>query len=125
MLLNNDFFSLQLSSHTDETIEAQLHLNPSHRIFEGHFPGQTVVPGVCMVQMIKEILETSLDTKLFLQKADYIKFLSVIDPRQNVDINASVRYTRSEKGYVATASLFKDETVYLKLKADFRLSENL
>ena len=59
MLLINDFFYLRSSTHSNEIINAQLQLNPAHRVFEGHFPGQPVVPGVCMVQMIKEILETT------------------------------------------------------------------
>lgn len=125
MLLSNDFFRLQSSLHANETIEARIQLNAAHQIFEGHFPGQPVVPGVCMVQMIKEILEIALDKTLWLQSADYIKFLSVIDPRRAADIDASIRYTYSEQGYEVGASLFKEGTVYLKLKANFKISEDL
>ena len=122
MLLSNDFFYVQSSSHTNGTISAHLQLNAEHRIFEGHFPGQPVVPGVCMVQIIKELLETALGTTLQLRKADHIKFLAVIDPRRSVDIDAAIRYTRVEDNYEVTASFFKGEIVYLKLKGNFILS---
>lgn len=122
MLLVNDFFYLQSSSHTDGTIAAQLRLNAAHRIFEGHFPGQPVVPGVCMVQIIKEILEAALGKTLQLQKADHIKFLAVIDPGKSVDVDAAIRYTCSENSYAVTASLFKEGTVYLKLRGNFTIS---
>jgi len=119
MLLINDFFYVQSSSHTDGTIAAHLRLNAAHRIFKGHFPGQPVVPGVCMVQIIKEMLEAALGKTLQLRKADHIKFLAVIDPRKSIDIDAAIRYTCSEDHYEVTASLFKDETVYLKLRGNF------
>jgi len=119
MLLINDFFYVQSSSHTDGTIAAHLRLNAAHRIFKGHFPGQPVVPGVCMVQIIKEMLEAALGKTLQLRKADHIKFLAVIDPRKSIDVDAAIRYTCSEDHYEVTASLFKDETVYLKLRGNF------
>lgn len=122
MPLINDFFYLQSSSHTDGTIAAHFRLNAAHRIFEGHFPGQPVVPGVCMVQIIKEILEAAVGKTLQLRKAAHIKFLAVIDPRRSVDVYAAIRYTCSEDSYEVTASLFKEETVYLKLRGNFSVS---
>ena len=125
MPLINDFFYVQSSSHTSGTIAAHLQLNAMHRIFEGHFPGQPVVPGVCMLQIIKEMLEAALGQALQMRKADHIKFLAVIDPRKSVDVDAAIRYTCSEDSYEVTASLFKEETVYLKLRGNFSVSGKL
>lgn len=78
-----------------------------------------------MLQIIKEMLEAALVQALQLRKADHIKFLAVIDPRKSVDVDAAIRYTCSEDSYEVTASLFKEETVYLKLRGNFSVSGKL
>jgi 3-hydroxyacyl-[acyl-carrier-protein] dehydratase len=121
-MLAGDFFIITAISSADDNIQATLELNAAHRIFEGHFPGQPVVPGVCMIQMIKEILETSIDKKTRLIKSDQVKFLAMIDPRLDQSIKATLKYniTNNEEIHV-TASLANDTTIFLKLKGIFVL----
>ena len=120
MILKDDFYTI-VSLTTDKGIvEASLELNPAHPIFEGHFPGQPVVPGVCMVQMIKEILETVTGRTLMLKQADHIKFLSVINPVEAKPVRASVRYSKGEYDeWTVVAALNCEERICLKLKAVF------
>jgi 3-hydroxyacyl-[acyl-carrier-protein] dehydratase len=64
-MLQPDFYSfIRIVSNGSSSLEASFLLNPKHAIFAGHFPGQPVVPGVCMLQIIKEGLEQALDKKL-------------------------------------------------------------
>ena len=115
-MLNNDFFYIRSVTNEDNTIVAALQLNPEHIIFHGHFPGQPVVPGVCQVQIIKEILEAQTGKSLQLTTADHIKFLSVIVPDKDAVINAAIKYTEEPNGFAVTASLTKDDKVCLKMK---------
>jgi 3-hydroxymyristoyl/3-hydroxydecanoyl-(acyl carrier protein) dehydratase len=56
-MLLNSFYTLEAAPETTPTrVQATIRLNPDHAIFAGHFPGQPVVPGVCMLQIIKELL---------------------------------------------------------------------
>jgi 3-hydroxyacyl-[acyl-carrier-protein] dehydratase len=98
-------------------IFATLSLNASHPIFSGHFPGQPVLPGVCMIQIAKELLEDALKKELALIKADQIKFLTVIDPRQTVTFEAKVNFDwNDEEELKASGSFFNGGTVYFKLQ---------
>ncbi len=120
MILKDDFYTIAQLTEEDNTIRATLKLNPGHRIFEGHFPGQPVVPGVCMIQMIKEILETVTGKSLRLIQSDHIKFLSVINPMEEKPVNASVQYNdKREEGMHIVASLHCEERICLKFKAVF------
>lgn len=123
MLLNNFFIiSNKVSSATE--IWAELFINADHKIFEGHFPSQAVVPGVCMMQIIKEILEQVIGKQTNLVKAAEMKFLAVINPLENNLIHASIKYTPDETGAInIVASLFKDELVHFKFKGKFELQE--
>jgi len=71
-MLKDDFFYIQSVNDEQGVISAMLEINPSHKIFQGHFPGQPVVPGVCMMEMVKEITEMVTGKEMFLQKADNI-----------------------------------------------------
>ena len=119
-MLLNDFFTINETVNSQTEIWAELRINARHKIFEGHFPNQPVVPGVCMMQMIKEILEQVIGKETNLVQAADMKFLAVINPIENNLIHASIKYARDETAVVnVVASLFKDELVHFKFKGQF------
>ena len=123
MILLNDFFSIRDTESSATEIWAEIVINANHKIFEGHFPNQPVVPGVCMMQMIKEIVEHNIGKETNLVKAADMKFLAVINPQENNLIHASIKITTGENGDInIVASLFKDELVHFKCKGLLQVS---
>ena len=119
-MLLNDFFTINEKESSATEIWAEILINADHKIFEGHFPGQPVVPGVCMMQMIKEILEQVTGKKTNLAKAHEMKFLAIIDPVQNNNISATLKYSIAEEGAViVTAALFKETLIHFRFKGQF------
>ncbi|HEX5026035.1 MAG TPA: 3-hydroxyacyl-ACP dehydratase [Agriterribacter sp.] len=118
-MLNNDFFYTRSVNSGPGIVNATFEINPTHPIFNGHFPGQPVVPGVCMVQIIKELLEGVLGKSLQLQKADHIKFLSMIVPRTSDVLEASITYSIDGNAISVVSTLTKRESVCLKLRGNF------
>jgi len=119
-MLLNDFFHITDQQIEGSEINALLIINAGHKIFEGHFPGQPVVPGVCMMQMIKEIIEEITLQKTNLIKAHDMKFLAVIDPVKNNAIQVNLKYSiEADNSIIVSASLFKDELVHFKFKGQF------
>lgn len=118
MILLNDFFSINNTESSPTEIWAELFINADHKIFEGHFPNQPVVPGVCQMQMIKEVVEQVLGKATNLINAADMKFLAVIDPQRNNLVHASIKYAADESGLInIVASIYKDELVHFKCKA--------
>lgn len=116
MLLNDFFFITDTESSATE-IWAELRIDSLHRIFEGHFPDQPVVPGVCMMQMIKETVEQVLDKKTNLTQAAEMKFLAVINPLENNLVQATIKYSTEENGQIrVVAEIYRDELVHFKCK---------
>ena len=119
-MLQGDFFQINQLEIAGADVKAELVINATHKIFDGHFPGQPVVPGVCMMQMVKEIIEQATQKKTDLLKAGDMKFLAVINPQQNNLIQAALKYTVEENGsMVVSATLFKDELIHFKFKGLF------
>lgn len=108
MLLNN-FFMLHEMQQDTGSLLAVISIDPAHRIFEGHFPGQPVVPGVCMVQIVKELLEQASGQALLLSEAGQIKFLQLLVPENGSRIDVTIPYSREEGGVYSFSATFKKE----------------
>lgn len=120
MILAGDFYTIVSTANEADKIEAVLKINPEHAIFSGHFPGQPVVPGVCMMQIVKELLETATSRSLRLHTGLDLKFLSVIDPGKNNTIHTETNYSILASGDInVTARLFYNETTFFKFKGVF------
>lgn len=77
-------------------------LNPDHLIYKAHFPGQPVTPGVCILQMLQELLSVQYDKQLFIKNIKNAKFISMMSPV--TDSRVSVLFssvTREEGGLKA------------------------
>ena len=120
MILAGDFYTIVRADSEADKLQAVLEINPGHEIFGGHFPGQPVVPGVCMMQIVKELLETATSRMLRLRTGLDLKFLSVIDPGRNSTIHAEVNYNVLASGDInVTARLFYNEITFFKFKGVF------
>ena len=119
MLLGN-FFNISDKIITGKHVLVNIDINAMHPIFDGHFPGQPVVPGVCMMQMVKELLETVIEKKTQLSKADHLKFLAVINPLENPGIQVEFAYDIKDDNTIAlTGKMYKEAIVFLKFKGSF------
>lgn len=118
MILSGDFYFLIKEEKSDCLITAALRFNAAHKIFHGHFPRMPIVPGVCMMQLIQEILERNMNRKYLLSHADNIKFLTVINPLRNPEVEARIEYMVAGSGNVdIDAALFSGSITFFKLKA--------
>jgi len=118
-MLQNDFFFFDILQIDDNTATTTLRLNAEHRIFDGHFPGQPVVPGVCMMQMVKEVLEDILVSRLKLVKAGDMKFLAVINPKENNIVELELKFTPEGSEIKTEARIYKEAIVFFKFKGVF------
>ena len=123
MILLDDFFTLIQRDSSPGVVKAKLSINKAHRIFQGHFPGLPVVPGVCMLQMVREIMEVHLDRSLDITASDNMKFLSVINPDQNAEVDAAINYIEEANIVSINATLFAGTTTFFKLKATLQAAK--
>lgn len=114
-MLQNNFYTITEFSDISGRIDASITIDANHKIFEGHFPGQPVLPGVCMMQIFKELLEKATAQKLFLYQVDSSKFLSMVDPAKTPHLIFTIEYTTTE-GYIKASGVLKNESAaFLKL----------
>ena len=61
-------------------LEYEIVLDERHFIYQAHFPGEPVTPGVCIIQIAEELLEDHLQRDFEIRQVKNVKFLSVVSP---------------------------------------------
>jgi 3-hydroxyacyl-[acyl-carrier-protein] dehydratase len=123
-LLEN-FYTEIASSYTAEnnsTFNCQIELNPEHEIYKGHFPQTPVAPGVCVTQIIKEILMDKFQKNLILTEANNIKFLILINPKETKEFKIDFTVKQINNGLDVNANYINKDKIFLKFKGKFTIA---
>ncbi len=119
--LRNDFYTVKEKRQISEKeISVVIELNQTHPIYSGHFPDQPIVPGVCQIQIVKELLEDLMGQKLKMITGDNIKFMGMIIPNLSPIVNIDVNYQINDSEIVCDSKLFFGETIFTKYKGKFK-----
>jgi len=116
--LNNDYYKIDgCTKDGDETL-FDVTLLPGYCVYEGHFPGNPVSPGVCNIQMIKECAEQLAGKRFFLGYISRCKLLAVITPQTTPHL--CVRMSLTEKdGLCEIKAVVRDaDTTYIEFKGE-------
>ena len=120
-MLIEDLYTVKQFQYEGQEIHSRINLNKDHTIFKGHFPGNPVMPGVCMLQIIKELTERAISKNLFLSVASNIKFMAIINPNLNPELKLTISVTEDEDIVKIKNSSSFDDTIALKLSATFKV----
>jgi len=116
----NDIFSIHQIAHTNGAIKATLGINIQSEIFKGHFPDQPVIPGACMLQIVKDVIESALNNTFQLKKADHLKFVSMIVPSLTDMAELDILYKSvAESSINVTAKLTASDVICFKFQGSF------
>jgi 3-hydroxyacyl-[acyl-carrier-protein] dehydratase len=124
-LLEN-FYTETSSTFSKENFNnfiCEIRLNPQHSIYNGHFEKFPVVPGVCLTQIIQEILAGKLQRTLILTHGDNIKFLAMINPNETPELSLSFSIKDSGASIEANATYSARGVSYTKFKGKFAVLE--
>lgn len=80
MKLQNSLYCIVSKEEVEASVSYDIQLDASHFIYQAHFPGEPITPGVCIIQIAKELLEDVVGERLLIQAVKNVKFLHVISP---------------------------------------------
>ena len=121
MKLLNDFYTILNSNSTDGGTSVLVKINKEHSIFEGHFPNHPVTPGVCTMQIIKELSEEHFGKELMLKTARNVKFMAIINPEENDEVRFDLSFEPVVDGEISIkATVLIDENPALKFGGNFK-----
>ena len=115
-MLLNAFFSIHESMGNDNEWVYRLSLNAEHPIYQAHFQGNPITPGACIIQMVKELAENQFSTTFFIRNLKNVKFLCVINPLENKEIDVRLTFRTDENGMLAlSAHIHREKVVFCKI----------
>ncbi|HLZ86968.1 MAG TPA: hypothetical protein VKQ52_07010 [Puia sp.] len=121
-MLRNDFYTVGKIEKEGLSIKTSLYLTVDHPLYQGHFPARPVVPGVCMLQMIKELTELATGRALQLSTARTMKFLLPIVPADTPTLQVGITWQMPDPSSVEiNATLLKDNSPCFKFSGIFRI----
>ena len=116
MKLLNDLYSIISRTDGEGRCDFTIELNPQHFIYKAHFPGEPITPGVCIMQIAKELLEEAVSQQLTLSCVKNIKFLRIISPSEITVLDYSLSKIATEGDTVKVqVNVLSGEDVYAKL----------
>ncbi|MTH17806.1 3-hydroxyacyl-ACP dehydratase [Flavobacterium sp. LC2016-01] len=116
MVLKDFYNVLSEEKTTDSKYTITILVNEKHEVFKGHFPGNPIMPGVCMIQIIKELTEKITQETLMIQTLANVKFMALINPEVNPELRLELDITTTEDNLVKVKNTtYFNDTVALKL----------
>lgn len=95
MTLLDSFYHIVSSGSSTDGYSYTIGMDAGHPIYKAHFPQRPITPGVCILQIGRELLSQALGKKLELVSARNVKFLSVLSPDGN-PVNVSIHHITQE-----------------------------
>jgi 3-hydroxyacyl-[acyl-carrier-protein] dehydratase len=114
-----DFFTILSQQETESGASVTISFNQEHPVFEGHFPGNPIVPGVCLVQVIGDSIGFLLQRKLKLLACDNAKFLKLIQPLSIPEVSVLLSYSIADDIITVTASIVSEGDTLTKFRGRF------
>ena len=122
-MLLKDFYSvISLENIDGQKYNAVISINEKHDIFKGHFPGNPVMPGVCMMQIVKELAEQISGSTLMMQSLSNVKFMALINPEVTPELKLELEVTKAEDQTIKIKNTTSfNETVALKMGSVYKI----
>jgi len=119
-MLKDDLYTLhRISKEENLTFVCEIGLHAGHSIFAGHFPGNPVLPGVCMVQIIKELVAEIFGSSVMLRSAQNIKFLKPVNPLLDSQLKIVLTFRNTEEQMFVNAQVTNDTVNFCSFRGVF------
>ena len=110
MILKNQLYQIEHSQEGEGTKLFTIRLLKDCPIYRAHFPGQPITPGVCIVQIVQELLEQIVGQTLEINEVKNVKFLNILTPTDNPEVDIVFTAIETGNGSVSAKAKVKDAT---------------
>jgi|GEM_PF-1671222 len=104
-MFNNTIFTIKSVKKEEEKHVVEISFDPQHEIFRGHFPKKKVVPGVILMQMVKETVQKILDFDDSMIIDASMKFLNPVLVDESDKLTIGINLKEESDGSVKVKSI--------------------
>ena len=119
MLLENKYYKvLRVREEGEGKAVYHLAILPDCNVYEGHFPGNPVCPGVCNIQTIKECASLLTGKELRISSIKQCLFKAIASPTICPEVDVQVEVTEADGNYTIVATILDEERQYMTFKGE-------
>ena len=119
-MLLNQLYNIQEKTQTDNGLMVTILLNPEHFVYKAHFPDNPITPGVCILQIGKEIMSEHFNLNLVMPVVKNVKFLQVLNPLKNSNATFNISWKELEDCFDVSIIVESQSTIFVKTNVIFR-----
>jgi len=122
MILRDNLFTIVSQEQNEASALFQVRLHPEWPIYKAHFPGHPITPGVCIVQMVQELLQELVQRDLCLIEAKNVKYVAIVSPEEITELTVTFsKIEEQPEGRLKVqAQVASGETLCTKLSVTFK-----
>lgn len=119
MLLENKYYKvLRAREEGDGKVVYHIALLPDCNVYQGHFPGQPVCPGVCNIQTIKECASLLTGKELRISSIKQCLLTAVATPTVCPEVDVTVQVSEADGKYSIVATISDERRQYMAFKGE-------
>ena len=116
MLLKKKFYDI-IESHKDgATGVYHVAILPECSVYQGHFPGDPICPGVCNIETIKECVCDLLGCDLRIQSIKQCRLTAIATPTVCPEVSITINCTPKDEAFIIQATIADDKQTYMEFK---------
>ena len=101
-----------------DIFSGSLVFDPDFPGFQGHFPGNPILPGACLLEAAIQLLSCGVGKNLALAEVERLKFFSPVKPGDEVKLDFNIEYLPDGIGANGTMMSGNRKICTIKLKAN-------
>ena len=112
---------MEIRTTGDNSLEFMITFPSSFRAFQGHFPGNSILPGVVHIMIVQAALEKNFSRRLLLREIINAKYKAPVLPGE--EIKGSLHFTLQESSCEVSCSMHHGTDKKSDLKINFQCEE--
>lgn len=117
-MFKDQFYRITNHKQEEDTEVFSIEIEKSHAIFNGHFPGNPVTPGVVQMEIIKELVGEVIGVKMNMVSMSNCKFLAILNPEGDAAVDVQLKLSQGDAGeWKVNATIINSANTYLKMSA--------
>lgn len=119
MLLENKFYKvLRVREEGEGKAVYHLAVLPDCNVYQGHFPGNPVCPGVCNIQTIKECASLLTGKELRISSIKQCQLTAIASPTVCPEVDVQIEVKEANGNYTVVATIFDENRQYMTFKGE-------
>ena len=116
MFLENKFYKIIKEEKDGMSGKYTVAILPDCNVYDGHFPGDPVCPGVCNIETIKECAMMLVGSPLRIKAIKQCRLTAIATPTVCPEVTVTLNMTPTDEGYTCIANIADTTQSYMDFK---------